>query len=370
MKRAFFVVFGIILLALGSYAVWFFAVAPKTERAAVVENPPDTPPISVSPIVPPENQQPLPPLQNNGSATRAVSGARVVGFWIAKNSDIFVVTESGAILKNGESFSSGAPSGISSISGSPDGSRALIASGYPFAPSFTVFDIAAKKLIKLPYGIKAAAWGPSSSDELMILGTETGAALSRYSIGSGTFTRIATVPATDPTLSWITPTEVAIHERFSSLVPATAYTYTITSRVATITALDESGLSLLWSGDGSRALKLSGSALTAIDQKGGAIAAFPFLAWPPDCAWDGAVLYCPSRAASADRYYMDDYLKGKRPGRTRLFRIDFSAPEIPLITEIKTPALPESLDARMVKVLDKKLYFVDAPTGILYEVSL
>lgn len=272
--------------------------------------------------------QPLPvnelPLESGRAALTMVFPARVTNYWVDPGDrTVYVAAQDGvvySILPGSETptdlfrIPTAAASTLSTVTGSGVSPAALIEyrteSG---TTTFAVINPVLNKSLFLPAGTGAAAWSPNGQEVVYAqekFGSPNG--LFVLTIATNKSRRLTDLPIYNPTLSWITPDELAISTKSSDSVENASWRYSIKNKTLSRIGESEKGLVVRWSGDGSIGLRYTPtqpSSLVAIDRTGKKMTTWSVQTVPEKCFLDSALILCATPKGKTPLRLRDAYLQ-------------------------------------------------------------
>jgi hypothetical protein len=414
MKRTIIVagiILAVIIVAVGAYFLFF---APKSAG------------------MPPNETGSLPSTGNQtaGSTNGSASGTTIgTNFGVISNNptlDYFVnasnvvtaIQPDGEVIQvsggNVTTLSSLQVPNILSASFSYDGTKILVSSGDPTAPTVSIFDVATAAWSPLGTGWQSAAWSPvdyrvAYRQDNAANGTETFATINTANPKAAPVT-LLTLDAQDLTVAWPTKNQLIISTKSSALFAGSAWLFNMQTSALTPVVYETPGFDAIWNSGATAAaiataqastssapipfgLEFSsgndglGGGLALIDDEGNALQQIKFITLPSKCEFasqtttggnaTGATssvasvsyLFCGVPRDQADLAYNhlpDDYNQLALFTVDDLYRINLQTGAIDTIFNDPT----QSLDVSDVKLFNNILFFVNRYDNKLYAISL
>ncbi len=246
-----------------------------------------------------------------------LTSEKVFDFWTnPKTGDVYYVNSIGQILKlaaqgAGQVISAQAIPGLNWIAPSTDGLMALVALGYPQAPTFSIFNVNKKNFQPLPQGTTAADWDPLSNNRIAYLKTINGISrLNTMDVASGKSSELLRINQQDLVLDWGLANVIYLSEKPSSQNPNSVWSYDLKTKTLKILAREEKDLSIRWWAIKNIGLKWSNGALSLINSNNQTTNSIYLKTLPSKCFFDEPVIYC-SAATAQDSVASRDLSNGE-----------------------------------------------------------
>jgi len=354
---------GIAVIAAGSYFLWKFFFAPASTDEALIGSGGESAAGEIS------IEKPL-----------AISDNPVFDYWInKKTAELYYLQPEGQIYKitaSGEEQDTGSKAlgGMSYIKPSADGTRVIVAFGYPRTPTFTIYTPAEKTWQALPEGTGAASWNPTNGNILAYL-KENGAASNLYTLDLSTkrTQNIVRLTQKDLDLDWVSGDLIYLKDRPSNRVAGSAWIYNFKSRTIRTAIRDEVGLSLRWPIGALRGFKWSASALKIVDLNGAETAAVDIKTLPSKCSLNSLNAYCAAplnQSAITAASYPDDYFRKSRSFTDDFYLIPLASAQLVGIKISSSAISGIIVDADRVELDGSRLLFINRLDRRLYSLKV
>ena len=311
-----------------------------------------------------------------------ITEERIFDYWINKTAgEAYYISENDSqifrISSSGEKIDTGSKAigNLSYIKPSADGSKVLIAFGYPNT-TFAIYDTNAKNWLALPAGTTAASWHSNLSGQIAYLRDNgAGSRLSTLNLLTGKVSEVLRISQKDIDLDWANPDIIYFKERPSTKINTSIWAYNLKNKSFSVLAREEKGLILKWLKGGELGLKLSGGLIGLVDGKNQPISLLELITLPEKCAFSSLenLIYCAApeiNAVSIDmiKNLPDEYLKGNFSFKDIIYAL--SATDRVPAPIIGSTANKEPIDAIHLEIVNGNLYFLNRYDNKLYEIEL
>lgn len=312
---------------------------------------------------------------------------RIFDYWINKaTEEIYYIADNDSqifkISSSGEKSDTGSKAigNLSYIKPSSDGSKALIAFGYPNI-TFALYDTNAKNWLALPAGTTAASWHPNSSNQLAYL-RDNGltSRLFILDLSTGKTSEILRLSQKDLDLDWPDPNIIYFKERASSQIASSVWAFNLKNK-SFRRMTEDFGLIIKWLNK-TTALKLGSGFLTLINSDDKILTLLDMISLPTKCTSTEQVseIYCaaPDFSDVSQNFITslpDVYLKTGAYLKDTLYLLPIEAAGLISIFDVKIPITNktsnnEPIDAVHLEIASGKLYFLNRYDSKLYGVEL
>jgi hypothetical protein len=288
---------------------------------------------------------------------------------------------------------------ILSASFSYDGTKILVSSGNPTAPTVSVFDVATAAWSPLGTGWQSVAWSPVDYRVAYVKtnanGTETFATINAANLKAAPVT-LLTLHAQDLTVAWPLKNQLILSTQPSALVAGSAWSFTLSSASLAPIVYETPGLATIWNSGATAAATTSsipfglqfssgndglGGYLTLIDDYGNTLQQIKFVTLPSKCSFasqaptgggatsSASYLFCGVPRDQTDLAYNhlpDDYNQLALFTIDDLYRINLQTGAIDTVFDDPS----QSLDISDVKLFNNILFFINRYDNKLYAISL
>ncbi len=322
------------------------------------------------------------PTQTNGTGIttaatipiKAVSTKAVYDYWFNyKTSAIYYLSKDGEVVKTFGDRKDAAVSkqtltDFNKVIASPDGTKIIAVLGYPTAPFFAVYDTAANTWERLPNGMVAATFDPTSQKIAYLQSSASAGGLYIFNLADKKSVKIMSMLTVDGDMMWRNKDEILLSQKPTRL--ANGETWVINMAKKTLNKLTRGATALMeaWSDD--LGLKLATTEqklkLLLIHSSGAELSTLPFVTIPSKCAFQDATLYCAVPTVLPVRANLpDDYLKEKIYTLDQIISFNTDTREGAVLFDGSLP-----IDATNLSVQDKQLLFKNKYDEKVYSVEL
>jgi hypothetical protein len=338
----------------------------------------------------------------------------VINFYVDSQNNAVLIQPDGQIIKvaagNSSVLNSVAIPNLIGASFSFDGKKILASFGDPSSPQESLFDVENKTWQPLSQNLQSAAWSPNSY-QIAYLANKNGVPVLTVFDPTNANTKpteLATLHINDVALNWLNPNKIIISDKGSAYVTGSVWSFDVKNKTLVPLALNTLGLQSIWNDAAGMGLVFGtksggfGGVLSLTDSTTGHIInALTFLALPSKCVFDvetqnAAAAPATSTATTSSKQTKtvtappiilrkslycaiprdsqmfnasvlpDDYL-----GKALFTTDDISKTNL---TTGDTSALfadsSQNLDADILKIFNKTLFFINRFDRKLYAISL
>lgn len=161
----------------------------------------------------------------------------IFDYWLNKKSgDTYYILPEGEIRKisptgDDQETGSRATGNLSHIKPSANGSKIIVAFGFPQSPTFAIYDTASKSWHALPSGTTAADWDPASDNRIAYLKDNgNGGRLYFFTLNNSRSTEVLRIAQKDLDLNWQSSDLLYLSERPSDKIPGLTWSYNLKTR--------------------------------------------------------------------------------------------------------------------------------------------
>ncbi len=341
--RTFFKILGVlaglaILVGVGYFIYDYFIASEEAAAPAPTAQTPIETPITADGVI------------------KSVNNNPVLGMWVSSK------TGAGYFIKENGELRGQFISNFNRFIPSPDGSRVVAVMDYPQNPVFAIYNTLDNTWERLPEGVMAADFDPSSS-KIAYLNNR---GLYVLDLTAKKTLEIMRLNLLDGELKWSGTNDIFI-------ISDDVWYINLAQKTILNASGSEAGASYLFAEDSYNALKLvrrgaNGYALVLIHQIGGVLNELPFTTIPAKCVFVKDALYCAVPRSTTPRTdILDDYLKEKYYTEDVLVSYDAEAGgnNFKVIYEGEA-----RIDADQLTVKGNQLLFRNRYDGKIYSINI
>lgn len=239
-------------------------------------------------------------------------------------------------------------------------------------PILLVFNTETNSWLPVDKNVVSAAWHPSQNQIVYLKSDTNVLSLKMITLATQKTTEVIKLNMEDVILEWVTPDEIYISEKPSSLLAGSVWALNISKKTLRPVVKDEYGLMVQWAEDGKTALKFTSrrgeNKIEFIDLNNTTLSAVGLsLTLPSKCVFEGVIIYCAVSRNIPDNIILpDDYLKLKFYSEDDFWSWNTETGETKLIFDFKN----ESIDAEKIDKNGSKLFFINRYTGSLNSLEI
>lgn len=320
------------------------------------------------------------------------SSVPVVNYFLESSASALLIQTDGQILRlqnnDGEVLSASPLANLIKADFSHDGEKILVEFGSSLEPQFSVFDVSDKSWRPLPAEVREAAWSPSDYRVVYLAQRSGGLSLGFVDMKNSnpTLKDAQVLNAFGVELHWIKDGEVFVKEKSSTGTQTRLWKFSIAGRTLKEEVESDSYFETNWSASGEKRLDFLTGKLTLRDNQEDSSKTISFKTLPSKCGFgdergveqgetsntQGAlanqeILVCavPKDSRIWESTGMpDDYSKRGVFTLDNIYKIRLDDGAVSKILE------GENIDAENLKLLGRKVFFVNRYDSRIYSVDL